>query len=757
MIRRLLLLVAVATSFLVGYGVTTDALHNGPQPNRGYFTGIGPDFSGDDVWNPGVGPVDTPLYGSCRGANLAIPTAINSKSEFITFVKCKLTYGNQQERVGARFIIQTMREGLEHSAPSPSDITDWENRINNPDITVDWGGDNINRSWTLNSFYMGAGNSPNPVDDAFYNESGSSDYVIRFIYKGTQVKYMIRRACANPVGTLPGIPQNPPFNISGSSRVSATGVPEAQNISVTSGTSVTFRHRLTSNAATAQDIDWTTHTQTGALVSSGNAGTFAAGQTKIVGQQTFAATGPPGTVICRYVRWSPDTQVGGSSSTQAAQACVTIIEDYALSPSVEVRVNGAATNEAEPGDIISFVYTVNNTGGEALNMGCDIYGLTRVGYYNIPSPPDSVSDPGYTPPPGLPGCPRAFPGDTITTLGTETLPGASAVLNRSICRSLFVDHGTPGGAAVGREACAYVVHKPYTRAYGGDVTTGVNFESSPGTCTTYEDSAIIGWNRGSSNAWAGAGVQHAAMATGRIFDFASSLGGGAGPPTALSFANTSTNPGAGNFGGEFDWASCFPDFYSDRPATTTPIPAQVNLMNNDTYGGSGNITLGGGNLGPGERITVYVEGNVLITDSITYVGNWTVDNMPLFRLIVRGNIYIDRDVSQLDGLYVAQPDAGATQGAIYTCTNNAFSQPNLNGTFLTDCNNKLTVNGSFLARHVRLLRTAGTVGQSNAGETNGSANIAEVFNYNPSMWAWQPPTPGSANTYDSITSLPPIL
>src|SRR5688572_18930015 len=102
MIRRLLLVAGVVTSFLMGYGVIANASHSGPQPNRGYFTGIGPDFSGDDVWNPGVGPA------ACRGGSgLALPTSVNTKSEFIDFVKCKLSSGNPQERVGARFIIQT--------------------------------------------------------------------------------------------------------------------------------------------------------------------------------------------------------------------------------------------------------------------------------------------------------------------------------------------------------------------------------------------------------------------------------------------------------------------------------------------------------------------------------------------------------------------------------------------------------------------------------------------------------------------------
>jgi hypothetical protein len=108
-------------------------------------------------------------------------------------------------------------------------------------------------------------------------------------------------------------------------------------------------------------------------------------------------------------------------------------------------------------------------------------------------------------------------------------------------------------------------------------------------------------------------------------------------------------------------------------------------------------------------------------------------------------------------VYIAQK-SGATGGSIYTCATSAAPLP-LDGNLYSACNNKLVVNGIFSANQILLMRTVGSVGQANAGETAGSNNAAEVFNYSPAMWLAQPPggsTTGSSN-YDSITSLPPIL
>jgi hypothetical protein len=132
--------------------------------------------------------------------------------------------------------------------------------------------------------------------------------------------------------------------------------------------------------------------------------------------------------------------------------------------------------------------------------------------------------------------------------------------------------------------------------------------------------------------------------------------------------------------------------------------------------------------------------------------------MPLFQLVVRGNIYISESVTQLDGIYIAQPTS-ATNGNIYTCASASGVPVATNDTAIyTRCSNTLTVNGAFIAREVQFLRTRGTLSQSSPAELSTSGNIAEVFNFSPATWIQQPPVPTDMlEGYDAITSLPPVL
>ena len=133
--------------------------------------------------------------------------------------------------------------------------------------------------------------------------------------------------------------------------------------------------------------------------------------------------------------------------------------------------------------------------------------------------------------------------------------------------------------------------------------------------------------------------------------------------------------------------------------------------------------------------------------------------MPMLELVAKGNIYIANGVTQLDGLYVAQPN-GATGGNIYTCAQPvlpATAYP-IDNTLSGNCHNGLTINGAFVAKQVRFMRTRGTLYQSNAAEPSTSANIAEVFRFSPAVWMAQPPNQtNGVLEYDAIASLPPIL
>ena len=72
-------------------------------------------------------------------------------------------------------------------------------------------------------------------------------------------------------------------------------------------------------------------------------------------------------------------------------------------------------------------------------------------------------------------------------------------------------------------------------------------------------------------------------------------------------------------------------------------------------------------------------------------------NIPSLVIIATGNIYVNADVEQMDGIFI-------TQGTFYTC------YPKTEPATINTCNKQLTVNGSVIANAVDLFRTAGAEG-----------------------------------------------
>lgn len=763
MSRKQLLVLGLLASlaFLAGYGAVAKAWpYYGRQPYYGYFHNVY-DAYGVAVWPPNS---DTP---GCAGSGgNALPKSVNTATKFINFVKCKLKSKNDyspyraRERTGAAFIIQTMIGTSRDKTPSASAIADWEARIRYASF-MGWIRWNVTYRYSVNSYFQGSETSASPNDVAFYSDNGSGA-AITFRQRDGKITYAIRLQCANPVGVSGFSPldKNPSFDIDATTTL--------DNSSPVPGETIRFTHRLSSDGNTSPvTINWRTQNMPGgSTVKSGNAGTFTKGQTKTVSTENYRVPlgTPAGTQICRRVAFNPEHQNGGSDVSTTR--CATVRDSYSLVPSINVKINDGSVpgNFAEPGDTITFTYAVNNQdNGPSSNTSCAIHGISRDGYYEIPNPIDNSSDPGFAQP--AHNCPRNFPGNSNTVLVTETISGDAVSFNKSICRSLFVDPASPDGGSRGVQVCAYVTAKPYSRAFGGDVSVGGGFASSLGACEYNEGAAVIGWNKRAEGGWAGMGVQFATYAMNRIFDGSTSLGnggGGAAPPAGLSFSNSSTNPSAGNFGGFFGSVACAPDHYAGQPQDTSHLGAQFDIsgLGSGVYSASGNVRVVGGTVNPGEKIDIYIDGDLFVGGNIVYGGDgsWSVGNVPQLRIIVNGNIFIGNNVTRVDGLYVAQP-SGNADGIIVTCTtaDNPYAPLPLDGALASSCNNKLTVNGSFIARQVRLMRTAGTLRDSNAGEDPSANGMAEVFNYNPALWITQPSAGQGSDGYDAINSLPPVL
>jgi hypothetical protein len=442
--------------------------------------------------------------------------------------------------------------------------------------------------------------------------------------------------------------------------------------------------------------------------------------------------------------------------------------DYNMNPQIGVSINDGTTpgTTAEAGDKVVFTYEATNGGTTtSANINCNIYGTNHTGYRDTPTTPTASSGGGYAPP-GMSGCPGTFNANQRKVLATETINAVPG--NSTVCRSLFVQpQSDDNPSALGREVCVVVANKPYVKVYGGDVMAGSGLATAaqPGSCTPKDHAGVLGWNRRDTAGYAAAGTRYATYALSAISDFATAQqGAGAGAPKGLSFGNQDTNIALGGFGGEFGNVPCIPDYFARKPASASTMVGAVTAMTTGTYANNAkeNASLVGGIVNAGERISVYIDGDLHLDGNITYENSWSLQDMPLFQVVVRGNIFVGSNVTRLDGIYIAQKQSATEGGAIYTCADSnptvRFQVIDRTGpNFYSTCNSKLTVNGAFVANQIALMRTTGTQRNATAGEASTSGNIAEVFNYGPAFWMAQPDSGGAGAEYDSITSLPPIL
>jgi len=310
---------------------------------------------------------------------------------------------------------------------------------------------------------------------------------------------------------------------------------------------------------------------------------------------------------------------------------------------------------------------------------------------------------------------------------------------------------------------------PYLKAFGGDVWAGGAFNSG-GSCTLangYQDptygSGSPANDRGgiltyANSSGGGSTGEFGALALGLI-DNGGTNGGfysdahSNAASKKLSFANTGAG-GGGLFEGSTPQGHCIPDYYGKLRSGAAVWNDSTSNPANGQYQATGPITLSNRVIGAGANISLFVNGDVYITGpTITYGAGYTEANVPKFALVVKGNIFIGPGVTQLDGVYIAQPTSGTTNGNIWTCYDVATPSNSSYGPWIHDnCNNKLTVNGSLIAKQVNYLRIPGDI--------SDPTTVAETVNYTPAMVIGGPffnPPPSTTLPIDSLVSLPPLF
>lgn len=768
--RYISLLLLTITACMVVFSSVGNAAPYGLRDFEGYFHHkVGP-YYGDFV----LPPIH---YGSQCPSGLsycAIPKTVNSIGSFENFIINYAQHGDAWEKLGASFIIQTMlptSQSSRNEPPTGAQITDWKNDVNGEAKYFRFF---RTFSFNINTFCQNASGTADcnnrPTDDAFFPGSGTATTIELLDSKGNVI-YAIKYECANPVGhnSMGHLTQSNQYANHANSTITYNGKTYT-NVTAFPGQTVVFNHYIGNNGPQGDRVNWTTHDVEARrnLVSSS---TYVnARQTIRVNWQTFTIplNAIPGTKYCRYISFSPLDQNGGSGNGNTV--CVTVGSNFNLTPSVN-----ASSTTVDPGGSLTFTYIVYNGGSTySTSVSCTPVGNLRgPGYTPLPQQDVArTSDPGYrfgTMTWSNPKCPRTFASRSTTTIATETytVPTGTPV-GDSVCRSLVLNpKGTSGGPVTSAEVCVVVVDKPYFSVAGGDVVTGAPMEINGADCTTVgADSAagVVGWNQ-ENGAYDGAGTQFAAIALRDIQDFATAQGTGGVAPYGLSFSNTTNVTGTNMYGGSFGSEPCVPDYFKPAESMTPNYTGNHTLaaadMNHAVYVKGGNLTIAGTtSVNNGTNTVVYVSGNVYINGSVIFTGSGNyaagLSDVPTFSIIATGNIYIAPGVTELDGLYVAEPVDATNGGNIYTCTTAPFRVGGLTfstTTYYNTCNKRLDVYGAFVAKELWPLRTHGTLSVANSP--------AEVFHYDPEAWLGVPSdvTAGGGNVggYDAITSLPPVL
>ena len=194
------------------------------------------------------------------------------KEAYIATIEGNLYSGLARNRLGAAFVIQTMRGGTQggadwntNSPPTPAQIQDWKDRIRNPAVTITMQMDG-GTSWLANFRPLVDGSGG---DDAFVFSPQGYDEVLNFRVNGVVV-YTQRTKCANTYGSLPGLPEAPPkdYNLVPSVTTSVTS-------SVEAGSPISVNPLVTrTGSAPSRDTAWQLSTfsvpPTGTIPSTGD-------------------------------------------------------------------------------------------------------------------------------------------------------------------------------------------------------------------------------------------------------------------------------------------------------------------------------------------------------------------------------------------------------------------------------------------------------------------------------------------------------
>jgi len=310
----------------------------------------------------------------CHGVdnNQVAPGGVFSKDGFISYIESILGVGDisnslsERDRFGASFIVHTMLGVIApHGSaimPTAAEIAEWEMRVKSGNITV-----------SSESFYYNGANSAfvrhsnGFYDNKFYDESGTAD---SWVFKnGATVVYVLKKDCANPIGSLPGLPTASNWSLSASTTVDKS----TANV----GETVSWTHTLSKSGPGTASVD----SNIGFLnfSNSDNKGehtvTSAVGTIRTFSDSYVIKVADAGQQLCERAQYSPQNS-DGAIDGRGDYVCMVVNsppppKPWSVQGTSNIYVDGGDgdtdINTVEPGQTIHFDHILTATGDATIS------------------------------------------------------------------------------------------------------------------------------------------------------------------------------------------------------------------------------------------------------------------------------------------------------------------------------------------------------------------------------------------------------
>jgi len=178
------------------------------------------DYANGFFYGDGFNHADGGAYSVIPGGVHITMVADNqvNKQSFIDAIGASFSSGDNRAKVGAAYVIQTMRGRVnngdfDRSIPDATDIADWKGKVMNSDIKISFNASYPTDVNTEGFLYNVWSSFPGKRDVHKFSDNGSYEsYAFSSSLDG--VVYVIKRSCANPLGELKGLPDAKTYKLS---------------------------------------------------------------------------------------------------------------------------------------------------------------------------------------------------------------------------------------------------------------------------------------------------------------------------------------------------------------------------------------------------------------------------------------------------------------------------------------------------------------------------------------------------------------